>query len=355
MASSPALPARFVALDIRKQAVMIGAVDAGQHVVLTPRRVAHGALECWMRQHLRPNDAVVIDSPTNAWELHDQVAPLVASVIIAHPRVACVLTAARSAASAGDTINLARMHAAGLVPGLWVPPPATRDLRAITAHRRRLIIQRAEARDLLHAMLRRYRLTPPGADRLAADRPDWWATRGLAPDDLARVRASLASLDRAVALLAEADTRLEQYSSQKPWIAQVACLMQVPGMSALNAIILLAEIGEIGRFPSASQLVGYAGLGNRGQAPGRASDGEPGQATAAVRDGRQAIRSAMLEIAQVAIREDVDWQAQFEALDRRIGRNRAIVAIARKLLLCVWEKLAVQANAMATEPLRCAA
>ena len=33
-----------------------------QHVVVTPRRVAHGAIECWMRQHLRPNDAVVIDA-----------------------------------------------------------------------------------------------------------------------------------------------------------------------------------------------------------------------------------------------------------------------------------------------------
>jgi transposase len=353
MASSPAPPARFVALDIRKQAVMVGAVDAGQHVVLTPRQVAHGALERWIRQHLRPNDAVVIDSPTNAWALHDQVAPLVASVTIAHPRLASVLAAARSATSAGDTINLARMHAAGLVPGLWVPPPATRDLRAITAHRRRLIIQRAEARDLLHAMLRRYRLTPPGADRLAADRPDWWATRGLAPDDLARVRASLDSLDRAVALLAEADARLEQYSTQKPWLAQVACLMQEPGMNKLNDIILLAEIGEIGRFPSASQLVGYAGLGNRG--PSKASAGGPGTATAVVRDGRQEIRSTLLEIARRAIREDVDWQAQFEALDQRIGRSRAIVAIARKLLLCVWEMLAVQASAMATEPMRCAA
>src|SRR5689334_5463750 len=86
MASPPALPARFVALDIRKQAVMVGAVDAGQHVVLTPRLVAPGALDRWIRLHLRSSDAVVIDSPTNAWELHDQVAPLVASVIIAHPR-----------------------------------------------------------------------------------------------------------------------------------------------------------------------------------------------------------------------------------------------------------------------------
>src|SRR5688500_6151011 len=63
MASSPALPARFVALDIRSNAVMIGAVDARRNVALTPRQVALGALESWGRLHLRPADAVVIAAP----------------------------------------------------------------------------------------------------------------------------------------------------------------------------------------------------------------------------------------------------------------------------------------------------
>jgi hypothetical protein len=45
MASSPTLPARFVALDIRTTAVMIGAVDARQNVAFTPRQMALGALE----------------------------------------------------------------------------------------------------------------------------------------------------------------------------------------------------------------------------------------------------------------------------------------------------------------------
>ena len=40
MASSPALPARFVALDIRANLVMIGAVDAHRHVAITPRQLA---------------------------------------------------------------------------------------------------------------------------------------------------------------------------------------------------------------------------------------------------------------------------------------------------------------------------
>jgi transposase len=324
MASSPAPPTRFVALDIRANAVKIGAVDARQHVALTPRLVALGTLESWGRLHLRPADAVVIAAPSCVWQLHDQLAPLVASITIAHPQLANIMPALR--ASARDTIALARLHAAGLVPALWAPPPEVRDLRALTALRRRMLDQRSAARTLLHQLLRRYRLTPPGADRLAADRPDWWETRVLAPDDRLRARAGLYDLSCAAALLAEAETDLERRASEQPWRAPVAALLRdIPGMRPLDAIILLAEIGAVARFPSAGQLAAYAGL--------------TGNAAHCARDGQREMRSTMLEIARAAVRDHATWQTIFATLEQRIGRDRASIATARKLLLLVWGTL----------------
>jgi transposase len=324
MASSPALPARFVALDIRSNTALVGAVDARQRVALTPRQVALGALESWNSLHLRPADAVVIAAPGNIWALHDQLAPLVMSVTIAHRQLASLLPALRGPAGPGDTIALARLHAAGLVPALWAPPP---ELRALVARRRQLLEQRSAARHLLHELLRRYRLTPPGADRLAADRPDWWETRNFAPDDRARARAGLCDLGRATALLAEAEAEIERRASEPPWQQPTAALLgAVPGVRRLEAIILLAEIGEVARFPSADHLSAYAGLAGNAARPDR--------------DGRREIRSIMLEAARGAVRDDVGWQAKFAALEQRIGRDRAMVAIARKLLRRVWGTLA---------------
>jgi transposase len=326
MASSPALPTRFIALDIRSNAVMIGAVDAHQHVALTPRQVARGALESWARLHLRPADAVVIAAADCVWELHDQLAPLVASITIAHPQLASLMPALRTGAGARDMITLARLHAAGLVPALWAPPPEVRDLRALTAQRRRLLDQRSAARTLLHELLRRYRLTPPGNDRLAADRPDWWETRALASDDRLRAHAGLNDLNHATVLLAAAEADLERRASEYPWRTPAAALLRdIPGMRRLDAIILLAEIGAIARFPRADQLAAYAGLA--------------GNTTYAVRDSRREIRSTMLEITRAAVREDDAWQTTFAALEQRAGRDRASVATARKLLLLVWETL----------------
>jgi transposase len=229
-------------------------------------------------------------------------------------------------AGAREAIALAQLHAAGLVPALWAPPPEVRDLRAQIGQRRRLLNQRSAARSTLHELLRRYRLTPPGADRLAADQPGWWETRALAPDDQLRARASLGDLSRAVTLLAEAEADLERRAAELPWCTPVAALLSdIPGMRPLDAIILLAEIGAIARFPSAGQLAAYAGL--------------IGNSAHSVQDTRREIRSIMLEIGRAAVRADDTWREAFAALDQRIGRDRASVAIARKLLVQVWATL----------------
>jgi len=326
MASSPALPARFVALDIRANVVMIGAVDTHRHVALTPRQVALGALENWARLHLRPADALVITAAGCAWDLRDQLAPLVASVTIAHPQLASLMPALRAGAGAHGAIALAQLHAAGLVPALWAPPPQVHDLRALITQRRRLLDRRSAARTLLHELLRRYCLTPPGADRLAADRPDWWDSLELTPDDHIRAHTGLCDLNRAAALLAEAEANLERRASERPWRTPTEALLRdIPGMRRLDAIILLAEIGAVARFPSPAQLASYAGLA--------------GNTTYSLRDSRREIRSTMLQIARAAVRDDATWQTTFATLEQRIGRDRASVATARKLLQLVWETL----------------
>jgi transposase len=342
MFSSQTPPSRFVALCVRKQSAMIGAVDAERRVVLPARPIVLAELDCWLHEHLQPTDAVVVESPANTWHLHDQIAQLAASVTIAHPQLANLLPASSAAVDPRDTINLARMHAGGLVPALWVPPAHVRDARALTAHRRRLLSQQADARQALHDLLRRYGLTPPGADRLGADRRDWWESRDLAPADQARMRASLVSLNRVPPLLEGVERELALLSNAAPWRGVSERLVRLPGMSELNAVLLLGAIGEIARFPAPAQLVGYAGLGGQ-QAPG-GEHGEPAQDGNRAKEGRREIRAVMLDVAWAAVHADAGRRATFEALERRIGRGRAIAATARKLLVEVWDTLVVDAG-----------
>jgi hypothetical protein len=100
---------------------------------------------------------------------------------------------------------------------------------------------------------------------------------------------------------------------------------------------LLAAIGDIARFPAAKHLVGYSGLGAGVHASGQTHHGGP-----ITKQGRREIRAVMVEAAWVAIAHHPHWKREFERLAPRIGRGKAVVAIARKLLVVVWYVLSGQ-------------
>ncbi len=105
-------------------------------------------------------------------------------------------------------------------------------------------------------------------------------------------------------------------------------------MDLVNTMSVLGAIGEIERFPSATKLVGYAGLG--------ASVHDSGQKRSTGRitkRGRRDLRYAMVEAAGHAVRFHAHWREQFQRLEVRIGRQKALVAITRKILVAVWHIL----------------
>ena len=117
----------------------LAAVDSKQQVVLTARRVDFEAFDVWIRKHLRPTDVVTLEATSNAWHVYDLLVPLVASVTVANPIQVALIAKARVKTDPRDALTLARLLAAGMLPSVWVPPVEVRELRALGAHRRRLI------------------------------------------------------------------------------------------------------------------------------------------------------------------------------------------------------------------------
>ena len=71
---------------------------------------------------------MVLEATSNAWLFYDQLVPLVASVTVAHPLAVKLIAAARVKTDSHDTIKLARLLVANLVPAVWVPPVHVREL-----------------------------------------------------------------------------------------------------------------------------------------------------------------------------------------------------------------------------------
>ena len=101
---------------------------------------------------------------------------------------------------------------------------------------------------------------------------------------------------------------------------------------------VLASIGDITRFASAKRLVGYAGLGARIHASGQVQ-----RSGSSTKSGRTELRTVLVEAAWTSVRTSRGFRARFVALTARMPATKAIVAIARKLLVVIWHVLSKRA------------
>jgi transposase len=336
---------RFVALDVHKNYVMVGAVNAQQEVILKPRRVSLVELDGWAQKHLQPTDEVVLEATTNAWYIHDLLEPLVVRVVVANPAGVKLIAASVVKTDKRDTIALARLLAAKMIPEVWVPPQHVRELRSLVAHRKRLISQRTAAKNRLHSLLQRLNIVPPSGGVFSPARRDWWQSLPLSGSEKLRAGQDLALIDYLTPLIQEVEEELARQSVGEAWADQAAYLIQLPGIGLLSAMTILGAIGDVSRFPTAKKLVGYGGLGSRVH-----DSGKTRRTGGITKQGRSDLREVMVEAAWVAVRTHPHWIAEFKRLERRIGKNKAAVAIARKLLVVIWHVLSTQVADRRADP-----
>jgi transposase len=332
MSATKSTPTRFIGLDLHKHYLLALAVNSEGQPGGGPWRVALCHLEEWARRHLTPQDAVVLEMTTNALTVHDDLLRLVHSVTLVHPPHVALITRAQVKTDHKAALTLAQLHAKGLLPAVWVPPQAVRDRRALVAQRAKLTRLATQAKNRLHAALHRHHLPLPeaGAPFAPAQRA-WWLGLPVSPSERLRLQSDLETLAFAQGQIATLTAGLAAEAAQDE---RVPLLVQLPGFSMLNALTVLAAIGDIARFERAEQLVGYAGLGARVHDSGQLH--RTGRITKA---GRRDLRAALVEAAQTAANTHPHWQAELARRAPRLGRNKTIVAIARKLLVAVWHVL----------------
>jgi transposase len=326
--------ARSVGIDAHRQYVVVAGVDEQQQIILKPCRVSLEQFSGWAQHNLKATDQVALEATSNAWELHDQLAPLVGQVTIANAFKVKLISSARVKTDRHDALVLAKLQAAHLLPGVWVPPLPVRELRGLVAHRQQLVRDRTAAKNRLHSVLHRHNLILPKGDPFSAANQAWWQALKLSSTEQLRVRHELAHIQHLSNLLEEVEAAMAQLSVQDEWRGQVAFLIQLPGIGLQGAMTILAAIGDIRRFPNAKQLVGYSGLG------GSVHDsGQTHQAGKITKQGRRELRTVLVECAWTAVRYSAYWKACFTRLATRLGRRKAIVAVARKLLVVIWHVL----------------
>jgi transposase len=132
----------------------------------------------------------------------------------------------------------------------------------------------------------------------------------------------LLAIDHTEARLIELDARLTDIAQTDPYRQPVAWLRCFRGIDTLTAILILAELHDFQRFPSARALMAYLGL-----VPGEDSSGEKQRRGRITRTGNTLVRRLLVETA---------WHYQHRPgvgialARRRKGQPGRVIAIADK-------------------------
>ena len=112
-------------------------------------------------------------------------------------------------------------------------------------------------------------------------------------------------------------------------------LDDIPGISQAGAQAILAEIGlDMSRFPTAGHLVSWAKLSPRTIQSGASNrSGKTGK-------GNPYLKGTLGEAAATAARTNTFLGERYRRLVKRIGKLKALVAVARSILVIIWHLLA---------------
>ena len=147
---------------------------------------------------------------------------------------------------------------------------------------------------------------------------------------LTRILAHIDFLEQSIA-------QMQQEIDQplKPYEEAMTLLQSIPGIQAIAAAALLAEIGtDMSRFPTAKHLASWAGV-----CPGNKQSGGK-RLSGATTPGNPYVRAIPGEIAwAVAHTKDNYLSAFYHRMVRRRGKHKAIMALCHKILIVIYQVL----------------
>src|SRR5262245_8239856 len=262
-----------------------------------------------------------------------------------------------------DAQWIAGLLSHGLLSPSFVPLPPIRELRDLARQRAQLVRDKAAGANRIQKGLEDANI------KLAAVATDVPGVSGRAmlraliagaDDPGARAERARARLRAKIPALREAlrghvtehhrfQSRLlvEQVEQMEAWVARLAArieevlrplaavaarLTTIPGVGRPTAEVILGEVGaDVAQFPTAGHLTSWAGLcpGNHRSAGKQRS----GRTT----EGSRWVRAALVQAAWAAAHtKETIFAAAYRRWRKRLGAKKALVAVARKILVVAY-------------------
>jgi transposase len=351
----------FVGADVDKDKMALGVAEAAGDPARLVGTLAHDVTKLvkLLERYGPPGEVMVVyEAGPTGYGLYRELRKRGYHCQVIAPSLIPKRAGVRIKTDRRDAVKLAGLARAGELTAVWVPDEADEAMRDLVRAREDAVEARHRARMQLKAFLLRHGLRYSGKTSWGPTHARWLAKQSFAHEGqrlafaeyCEAVRAAHERVERFNAALAQAVVgwRFEPV---------VRALMSLRGVDLLSAMTLVAEIGDIARFASARELMGYLGL-----VPSEHSSGATVRKGSITKTGNAHARRVLTEAAwnyrfgarigrALSARQEhlaepirtISWKAQlrlckrFQALSARgLHQNKVCVAVARELAGFIW-------------------
>ena len=373
---------KYVGLDVHKATIAVAVADEGRGEVRsygtiknTPEAVAKLVARLGPAGRL----ACCYEAGPCGYGLQRQLAGLGASCTVEAPSLIPTRPGERVKTDRRDAEKLARLLRAGELAPVWVPDAEHEALRDLSRAREAARDDRHRARQRLGKLLLRLGVAEPsGTKRWTQAYHAWLAELRLEqPLQQVVLEDAIEAVEAGTARLKKLEREIKAAAATGRHAPLIAALQSLRGVGLVTAVTLVAELGDLGRFPAPRPLMAYLGL-----VPSEHSSGASRRRGRITRAGNSHVRHVLVQAAwhyrhapklTRALRQRqagqpeavtaVAWRAQerlharYRKLAGRKGRQKAVIAVARELAGFVWalarahaDHLATQASAGSAQP-----
>lgn len=222
-----------------------------------------------------------------------------------------------------DAMGLARLHRAAELTAVWVPDREQEAVRDLTRAREDMKSVELKARQRLNHFLLRHGLVYGGKSRWTKAYYRWLEqVRFDYPVQQIVLQEYVDAVKEAQRRVAGLESQMRQVLSSWSLGAVAESLMALRGVSLIVAMTTLAELGDITRFDSPQELMGFLGL-----VPSEHSSGNNRRQGRITRTGNGHVRRVLVEAA---------WSHRFPARKTRCIQARA-EKTSKEVQAIAWE------------------
>jgi transposase len=316
----------YIGFDIHKKTISFCAkaldgtiLDEGTIPALRTKLLA------WVQARPRPWIGAMEATLFTGW-IYDLLKPLARDLKVAHPPMLKAIAAAKKKNDKVDARTIADLLRCNLLPECYMAPCAIRDLRRVLRYRNLVVRQATRMKNRIAGLLMETG-TPYSKERLHG-RAYFGELLG-SLREVPRSVVELLKLSRGqLEVFAAIQRRLLKALCTNPDLSErVARLQTIPGVGEITALSWALEVGDVDRLPSIAQAASYCGLTSaQHNSAGKEQRGPISK------QRNKHLQTVLIEAAKLAPRRNAQLAVVHERELRRGNRNRATLAVARKLV-----------------------